>query len=287
MAATCRVSLCLLLVSVTFAQNSISLEDRFEMLEREFATEKAKMNSEIESTRNALDMTRSQLQETQSQLWETRKQLAVTYPGGLHNPGTTNFQNEHGHKSENVLGWNNTTKSRALSQIMEKWIQNATRAQGGRIPSIPVPGTNRRNRRQAINFNAIAFHAELGIPVDSLKVQQAIVFDTTTLNTNMAYSENNGVFTCQETGTYFFTVSIMVFPQEKVETEMVVNGNQMLLTFAAGTTAFGQGTSSTAVHLQQGDRVWVRILNVPTLSTGTNIRVMGGGWSSFTGFLIQ
>ncbi|XP_033744518.1 uncharacterized protein LOC117330382 [Pecten maximus] len=298
MAATLKVSVCLVLVSITLAQNSKSLDERFEVLEQEFAAEKARMRSELESTREALDFTRSQLRETKSQLFETQR-LLENQPGPTMMPSESN--------SETVIGLDHSLKSRTLSQILQLWKQNMTQGDHDRTPTLPkypitlseaegesklnqpepLPGTRRMSLRGITDLQAISFHAELGIPADGLKILQTVVFDSAPLNTDGVYNSNNGVFTSPTSGTYYFTVTIMVFPNEKIETELVVNGNQALLTFAAGTSTFNQGTSSTSVNLQTGDRVWVRILNVPTIRAGINIRIMGGGWSSFTGFLIR
>ncbi|OWF53198.1 uncharacterized protein LOC110446666 [Mizuhopecten yessoensis] len=320
MATMCSVLLCLLLANLALAQNSTSLEDRFAALEREFAFEKASLRSELKSTKDDLEITRSQLRITRSQLLDTRTEINAMQPTKINDAETTNLDMEDEHsnmQTSDVFDWNKAIKSRALSQILDKWVKKATtiltkpceHAQGDHSqtkqgPELPIalPKTaaqnqpissmtlsepRRRSRRNADSQQVTAFHAELGIPAENLRSQQAIIFDSSTLNIGLGYKEDSGIFVCPEAGIYYFTVTIMVFPQEKVETEMVINGDQVLLAYSAGTTGFNQGTSSTVVRLEDGDLVWVRILDNPALNTGVNIRVMGGGWSTFTGYKIK
>ncbi|OWF34487.1 Complement C1q tumor necrosis factor-related protein 6 [Mizuhopecten yessoensis] len=106
------------------------------------------------------------------------------------------------------------------------------------------------------------------------------------MNEGSAYSNLTGVFTCPKAGMYYFSVTIMVWGHDEFETELVHNGVNIMLNYAAGESHVNQATNSVVIRLNEGDKVWVRILENPGINNG-NIRIYGGGWTTFTGFRIQ
>ncbi|XP_033740579.1 complement C1q-like protein 4 [Pecten maximus] len=132
----------------------------------------------------------------------------------------------------------------------------------------------------------IAFSSKLGTGKDHLGIHQTLIFEGNIMNEGAAYSNTTGVFTCPKAGMYYFSVTVMVWPHDQFETELVHNGNNIMVNYAAGETFHNQATNSVVIRLDVGDQVWVRILKNSGVNTG-NIRIHGGGWTTFTGFRIQ
>lgn len=311
-------------MAVTLAQNPNPLDDKLEEMQQDFAAEKDRMGSELQATREALDFTRAQLRKTQAKLLITEKLLGEQPEPSMK---LSKFENINGQTNttkslslsqilqlwkqsmlhsqvnhdrnpllpEDVIHVDGTqsvyngpdaaelTTTSPMDPIKMARYEEAHR----NAPSLPLQSTRRQltGPTGSNGPEAISFNTELGVPADGLKALQTVIFDTATVNVDGAYNVQNGVFTTPVNGVYHFTVTIMVFPHEKIETELVVNGRQALLTFGAGTTEFSQGTSSAIIRLESGDRVWVRILS--TTGQGINSHLMGGGWTSFSGFQIR
>ncbi|OWF44640.1 complement C1q-like protein 4 [Mizuhopecten yessoensis] len=132
----------------------------------------------------------------------------------------------------------------------------------------------------------IAFSTQLGPEKNNLGVHQTLIFEGNVMNEGSAYSNLTGVFTCPKAGMYYFSVTIMVRAHDEFETELVHNGRNIMVNYAAGESQFKQATNSVVIRLNEGDKVWVRILENLGINNG-NIRIYGGGWTTFTGFRIQ
>ncbi|XP_069108058.1 complement C1q-like protein 4 [Argopecten irradians] len=132
----------------------------------------------------------------------------------------------------------------------------------------------------------ISFSSQLGPPKNHLGVHQTLIFERNVMNEGSGYSNLTGVFTCPKAGMYYFSVTIMVDSGDQFETELVHNGRNIMVNYAAGETYDNQATNSVVMRLDVGDKVWVRILENAGVNHG-NIRIYGGGWTTFTGFRIQ
>ncbi|OWF53199.1 heavy metal-binding protein HIP-like [Mizuhopecten yessoensis] len=213
--ATRSLFMCVLLVNLSSAQPSDSLESRLEKMEQQFI----QMKSELQTTRDDLEATRSQLRDYQAKVEETRTEMAV-------------------------MG---------------------------------------RSRR-VMYGQKTAFSAQMRPSIDHLVIHQTIVFESVVLNEGGAYDNLTGVFTCPVEGVYYFSVSIMSWTDEDIETVLVVNGGRVVSNYAAGQQHFNVGSSSVVVRLKVGDKVWVHV--VPSLNNPPNIRMIGRGWTTYTGFMI-
>jgi len=112
---------------------------------------------------------------------------------------------------------------------------------------------------------------------------EMIRFDHVLTNVGAAYDGNIGMFQCPTPGYYVFFVNFLVFPQKRLETQIVKNGNVIQEVYA-GTqdNGHGPGSNMVIVQLQQGDRVWVRVHDFYH-NTGD---ILDGPWCTFNGFLV-
>ena len=110
-----------------------------------------------------------------------------------------------------------------------------------------------------------------------------IRFDQVLTNLGSAYDEKIGMFQCPTPGYYVFFVTFLIFPQKRLEAEIVKNGNGIQEVYA-GTQNNGDGPGSNMVivQLQQRDRVWVRV-HYEWHHTGD---LLDGPWCTFNGFLL-
>jgi len=113
-----------------------------------------------------------------------------------------------------------------------------------------------------------------------LGYRQAIVFENIETNQGGAYSAKTGAFTAPMNGTFFFTATTMSQYGQYLETEMVVNGREVVYMYSMD-SKYEQGTNSAVLILKQNDEVWVR----HRMSEGDQI--YGASWSSFSGFLLH
>jgi len=123
----------------------------------------------------------------------------------------------------------------------------------------------------------VAFHANVNGNV-GLNDNEMIRFDNVLTNVGAAYDGNIGMFQCPTPGYYVFFVAFLIYPQKRLEAEIVKNGNVIQRVYA-GTQYIGDGPGSNMVivQLQQGDRVWVKV------HTGD---LLDGPWCTFNGFLL-
>ena len=128
----------------------------------------------------------------------------------------------------------------------------------------------------------MAFHANVNGHV-SLHDNEMIRFDQVLTNLGSAYDGNIGMFQCPTPGYYVFFVAFLIYPQKRLEAEIVKNGNVIQRVYA-GTQYIGDGPGSNMVivQLQQGDRVWVKV-HGKYHHTGD---LLDGPWCTFNGFLL-
>ena len=127
-----------------------------------------------------------------------------------------------------------------------------------------------------------SFTARLSHHMTELGAQQTIVLDSVLINNGNSYSPVTGVFTAPKRGTYLFFGSILSHYSDYVETEITVNGNKVLAyLYSKGTNSYDQGSNMAIVHLEAGDKVWMRLIG----HEGT--KVFGNGWCTFSGYRIS
>ncbi|XP_033744519.1 complement C1q tumor necrosis factor-related protein 2-like [Pecten maximus] len=138
-------------------------------------------------------------------------------------------------------------------------------------------------RRRVADVQETAFSAQMNNTIEHLNLHQTVIFESVILNEGRSYDNLTGVFTCPVEGVYYFSVSLLSWENEDIETLLVVNGRRLAGTYAAG-QRHNLGTSSVVARLKVGDKVWVTV--VPSPNNPDNIRIIGAGWTSFTGFKI-
>ena len=131
----------------------------------------------------------------------------------------------------------------------------------------------------------IGFLAYVTSHQQNLGIHQTVEFKTVVTNIGSGYNPSSSVFRAPVEGLYYFSVTILSFQGDDMETEIVHNGNGLVYTYSGSESMYGSGSASAVVHLNANDDVWVRILNVRSVNDG-NIRVFYERWSSFCGFRI-
>ena len=131
----------------------------------------------------------------------------------------------------------------------------------------------------------IGFLAYLASHQQNLGIHQTVEFKTVVTNIGSGYNPSSSVFHAPVGGLYYFSVTILSFAGENLETEIVHNGNGLVYTYSGSESMHGSGSASAVVHLNVNDDVWVRILDNRSVNDG-NIRIYTSRWSSFCGFRI-
>jgi hypothetical protein len=94
----------------------------------------------------------------------------------------------------------------------------------------------------------VAFHANV-IGHVGLNDNEMIRFDHVLTNLGSAYDDKIGMFQCPTPGYYVFFVTFLIFPQKRLEAEIVKNGNGIQEVYA-GTQSNGDGPGSNMVIVQ-------------------------------------
>jgi len=128
----------------------------------------------------------------------------------------------------------------------------------------------------------VVFHANVIGPV-GLNDNEMIRFDQVLTNLGSAYDNKIGMFQCPTPGYYVFFVAFLIYPQKRLEAEIVKNGNLIQRVYAdTQDIGHGPGSNMVIVQLQQGDRVWVKVHD-KYHDTGD---ILDGPWCTFNGFLL-
>lgn len=109
-----------------------------------------------------------------------------------------------------------------------------------------------------------------------------VVYDVVRSNYHNSYDATTGRFTAPVKGLYVFAWETVTGPNKIFDTELLVNGERVMLNNCNNLTPSGayvscSGTAPTL--LKQGDIVHVR--------TTSGNYLHGGGWSNFSGWLVR
>ena len=116
----------------------------------------------------------------------------------------------------------------------------------------------------------------------NLTAHQPIVFGSVLTNIGHYYNNTTGVFYVPVDGTYQFFVNILSEADNSIETELVLNGNQIAEIYSGAGKFHGAGSNLVIVRLHQGDNVWVKVH--AAYSTDMAIHCC---WSTFSGVLLR
>ena len=132
---------------------------------------------------------------------------------------------------------------------------------------------------------ATAFTARPSSPIGNLQDYQQLKFDYVLTAAGDAYDRVHGVFRCSIQGTYAFHVTIVVYPNTWVQTELMVGNTPIAYTYSAGTgTRYDSGSTLVTVNLKSDDIVWLRV--VSNFHTNGSVNVIDTTYSSFSGYLV-
>ncbi|XP_069107912.1 heavy metal-binding protein HIP-like [Argopecten irradians] len=255
----------------------IDTQDKLKNVQAELDSTKSivmALGVELVGTQMVLKETRFDLRKTMTELIAI-KSIAVDqiHPSKDSNEGEHDMEPDTRHTNEDATSYSRNQTSYEPESLAARRIQPKRLSVQSRVVSA--------------EHTWQAFSVQTSHHDESLITHQTVLFPRVILNEGSAYDNLTGVFTCPESGVYHFSVTIMTFFNGEVETELVVNGNQVMLNYAGGNLRYNQGTNSVLVRLDVGDRVWVRILNNPTINKDGAINIHGQSWSTFAGFLIQ
>ncbi|XP_052711296.1 uncharacterized protein LOC128185704 [Crassostrea angulata] len=110
-----------------------------------------------------------------------------------------------------------------------------------------------------------------------------LVFPTVIYSEGTGYNPSTGIFTASSAGTYVFYVSVQSAHQKNIELDIVLNGSIKVRATAwygsgSSVSIYQTGTNLVILHLQTGDRVWVK------RGGGTGYHSNGGHITTFSGF---
>lgn len=111
----------------------------------------------------------------------------------------------------------------------------------------------------------VAFTAGVAHGVLGDETRTDIIYRDVITNLGGGYNPINGVFTAPVSGTYVFFTTVVSWGDESISTDIVLNGNSQVRTFAESRefhypeqNVYQTGTNLVCLQLQVGDRVWVR-----------------------------
>ncbi|VDI59629.1 Hypothetical predicted protein [Mytilus galloprovincialis] len=133
---------------------------------------------------------------------------------------------------------------------------------------------------------SVAFFAVMTDHQQHLGIHQTVGFQRAVTNVGNGWDGQANVFRAPKAGLYYFSATIMSHYAEDIETELVMKGVPIVYSYDGDKATHGVGTLSAVLNLSVGDDVWIRIYNNPVKNDG-NVRVYGGAWSWFSGFLIS
>lgn len=142
-------------------------------------------------------------------------------------------------------------------------------------------------KRRSVSVK-VAFRAYVTGPISNLGDNQIIPFSSVPFDTHSAFHGDSGVFTSPKSGLYAFFCTILVYYEQRLEFEIVRDGNILAYGGSYGNQAehkdYGSGTTSTIVQLNAGEKVYVRVHGNIHPSSG---QIIFQGFSYFMGFILD
>eukprot|EP00105_Crassostrea_gigas_P040123 XP_019924271.1 PREDICTED: complement C1q-like protein 3 [Crassostrea gigas] len=127
------------------------------------------------------------------------------------------------------------------------------------------PSLYRQAQQTSDIHRQVAFTAGIAQNVLGDESRTDIIYRDVITNLGGGYNPTNGVFTAPVSGTYVFFTTVVSWDDGNISTDIVLNGNSKVRTFADSRGfhtpeqyVYQTGTNLVSLHLQVGDRVWVR-----------------------------
>lgn len=137
------------------------------------------------------------------------------------------------------------------------------------------------------NNRRVAFTAVTAQYIPSVYYRTDMIYPNVITNLGGGYNRATGVFTAPVSGTYIFFTSVVSWDNKNISTDIVLNGNSKVRTFADSRGfnvpehyVYQTGTNLVCLQLQVGDRVWVRKYS------GTGYIVHSTPMHTFSGYLL-
>ena len=159
-------------------------------------------------------------------------------------------------------------------------LKNTEPVQSTSIPNTTKPTTtvfvSTPNDKMPVYFSTTSLGS-----ATQLVDHQTIIFKTVLTNIGHGYNPWTGVFTAPISGVYFIGGSIISLANQRLQTEIVVNSQTVVVKlYAASTTDRDQASSFAIIQLHVGDMVWMKIKY-------TSIQATVNSENSFSGYLID
>ncbi|XP_045178837.2 complement C1q tumor necrosis factor-related protein 4-like [Mercenaria mercenaria] len=136
-----------------------------------------------------------------------------------------------------------------------------------------------------------AFMAALSKDLIHCSKGQPVIFDSEKLNSGSAYNNIHGIFTAPITGTYMFTATLSVMPNNAYHTAFVKNNatNEIGYLYTDPINLWLERSTTVLTHLDSGDEIWMVCLSDSRIEGDHN-----HGWegandfhSHMSGFLLS
>jgi len=122
-------------------------------------------------------------------------------------------------------------------------------------------------------------------------IQQPVIFDAVKVNQGGLYNPVHGVFRANVNGTYIFTATLSVSPNNNFHVAFVKNtaDNEIGYLYADNLNIWIERSTTVMTHLAVGDEVWMVCLGDSRLEGNYNHSWEGAGdyHSHITGFLLS
>ena len=126
----------------------------------------------------------------------------------------------------------------------------------------------------------MAFSALRNNASDGVGANQNIVFDHVQVNQGNGYHSHHGLFIAPRSGIYFFTVSLLHYPQSQASHPRIIKNGAVVARFHAAANQWEQTSQSIILNVNAGEEIYVK-----NEDYGNEIYV-ASLHSSFSGFLL-
>lgn len=129
----------------------------------------------------------------------------------------------------------------------------------------------------------MAFYSNTLTEYTNVRNHKIVHFSNATVNYGNCFHDSIGVFSCQTSGTYVFSYSLICAPSNFIKTALVKDGVVLNYCTCDGKGGHFDSCSSTTIDQYTiGESIWVRVE-----LTDPNDAASFSGENSFSGFLLH